>query len=86
MSRSVARLRKTLLVLNPVAGQAYSNDIRRAFGLLFPANEWTIDIHETTGPESIEAMVRDACRTGVDLVVAGQFAKTPLAEKLCTES
>jgi diacylglycerol kinase (ATP) len=70
MSVFIARLRKAFLVLNPVAGQAYSNDIRRAFALFFPPNEWSIDIHETTGPESIEAIVRDACQEGVDLVIA----------------
>jgi diacylglycerol kinase (ATP) len=70
MSGLVPRLRKALLVLNPVAGQAYSNDIRRAFALFFPSNEWSIDIHETTSPESIEARVRAACQEGVDLVIA----------------
>jgi diacylglycerol kinase family enzyme len=70
MSGLVPRLRKAFLILNPVAGQAYSNDIRRAFALFFPPNEWSIDIHETTGAESIEAIVRDACQKGVDLVVA----------------
>jgi diacylglycerol kinase (ATP) len=70
MIGSVARLRKALLILNPVAGQVSSNDIRRAFGLFFPADEWNIDIRETACPESIEAIVRDACRTGVDLVIA----------------
>jgi diacylglycerol kinase (ATP) len=70
MSGLVARLRKAFLILNPVAGQAYSNDIRRAFALFFPPNEWSIDIHETTATESIEAIVRDACQKGVDLVIA----------------
>jgi diacylglycerol kinase (ATP) len=70
MSGMVALPRKAFLVLNPVAGQAYSNDIRRAFALFFPPNEWSIDIHETTGLESIEAIVRDTCQKGVDLVIA----------------
>jgi diacylglycerol kinase family enzyme len=70
MNGSVMRLRRAFLVLNPVAGQACSNDIRRAFALFFPPGEWKIDILETTGPESIEAMVRDACQKGVDLVIA----------------
>jgi diacylglycerol kinase (ATP) len=70
MSGPAARPRKAFLVLNPVAGQAYAKDIRRAFGRFFPPGEWSIDIRETADPESIEALVRDACATGVDMVIA----------------
>jgi diacylglycerol kinase (ATP) len=70
MSGLVPRVRKAFLVLNPVAGQAYSNEIRRTFALFFPPDEWRFDILETTGAESIEGMVRDACLKGVDLVIA----------------
>jgi diacylglycerol kinase (ATP) len=70
MSSSVSRPRKAFLVLNPVAGQAYSSDIRRAFALFFPPGEWKLDFYEATASESIEATVRDACQKGVDLVIA----------------
>jgi diacylglycerol kinase (ATP) len=70
MDGPVPRVRKAFLVLNPVAGQAFSSDIRRALSLFFPSDEWQINIYETTAPESIETIVRDACRNGVDLVIA----------------
>ncbi|MBN1439611.1 MAG: diacylglycerol kinase family lipid kinase [Anaerolineales bacterium] len=70
MSGFAPHPRKVFLVLNPVAGQAYSDNIRRAFALFFPAGEWQVDILETTGAESIEAGVREAVQKGVYLVIA----------------
>jgi diacylglycerol kinase (ATP) len=70
MNGLVPRPRKAFLVLNPVAGQAYSDNIRRAFALFFPTDEWSIDIYETNGTDFIEARVSDSCQKGVDLVIA----------------
>jgi diacylglycerol kinase (ATP) len=70
MNVLVERLRKAFLIVNPVAGQAYTGRIRRAFAYYLPSNEWRIDIHETADPESIERKVRDACKKGVDMVIA----------------
>jgi diacylglycerol kinase family enzyme len=64
------RLRKALLVWNPVAGSASCSDIRRVFSRFFPPGEWLIDIHETTGTDSIETIVCDACQMGAELVIA----------------
>jgi len=70
MNGLATRLRKAFLIVNPVAGQAYSGQIRRAFASCLPSDEWRLDVHETTDPESIERKVRDACIKGVDVVIA----------------
>ncbi|MFN2298640.1 MAG: diacylglycerol/lipid kinase family protein [Anaerolineales bacterium] len=70
MNVLVERLRKAFLIVNPVAGQAYTGRIRRAFAYYLPSSEWLVDIQETADPESIEKKVREACQKGADVVIA----------------
>jgi diacylglycerol kinase (ATP) len=63
---------RTLVVLNPAAGQANVDRVRRQIGGAFAVRGARFDLVETTGSGDAEALAREAVRLGYRAVaVAG---------------
>jgi YegS/Rv2252/BmrU family lipid kinase len=58
------------IILNPIAGHSYAEEIHSAFEESFSENGWTYEVYETTGKEDVSGVARKACERGVDLVIA----------------
>lgn len=61
---------KLFVVLNPAAGQRSGDVVRQALAEHFSAEEWDIDIYETTGNENLPDIVRQAVENGASRVLA----------------
>jgi diacylglycerol kinase (ATP) len=61
---------RTLVVLNPAAGQEEPARVRRLIGGALAVRASSFDLLETTGPGDAERMARDAARKGYRAVVA----------------
>jgi diacylglycerol kinase (ATP) len=58
------------VIMNPVAGNANSLDIRDTLENCFPPDRHRIEIYETSGDEDLTEITRQACENGADLVIA----------------
>jgi diacylglycerol kinase (ATP) len=61
---------KIFVILNPVAGNASADEIHSELEKNFPADQYTVDVHETTGEEDVARLVKEACKNGAKLVIA----------------
>jgi YegS/Rv2252/BmrU family lipid kinase len=61
---------KAFVVLNPVAGNADAETVRRALARHLEGQRWSYEVYETTGLERLSIIVRSAIERGFDLVVA----------------
>jgi diacylglycerol kinase (ATP) len=61
---------RTLVILNPAAGQADPERVRRQIGGAFAVRRASFDLVETTGSGDAERLARDAVRAGYRAVVA----------------
>jgi diacylglycerol kinase (ATP) len=62
--------RQVVAILNPQAGSAAGEAIRRALGECFREGESHVEFYETRDGEDLGGVVRDRVKRGVDLVVA----------------
>jgi YegS/Rv2252/BmrU family lipid kinase len=62
--------RRTLVVLNPAAGQESPDRVRRALGAAFAARGASFDVAETAGAGDAERYARDGAELGYRAVVA----------------
>ena len=62
--------RQVVAIMNPKAGSAAGEAIRRSLGECFREGESRLEVYETRDGEDLGAVVRDRVRQGVDLVIA----------------
>ncbi len=61
---------RVLAIMNPKAGAAAGDSIRRALSGCFAEDKCRLEVHETAEGEDLGAFIRDRLAKGVDLVVA----------------
>lgn len=61
---------QALIVLNPIAGSAAANVVRRVLTTTFDAAGWRYRFYETTGHDDFRSLVKNAVAEGHNLVVA----------------
>jgi diacylglycerol kinase (ATP) len=66
-NKSVFRI---YVILNPIAGNAGSEDIHQILEDSFPEEHFEYEVYETTGNEDLAEITRQACGRNMDLVVA----------------
>jgi diacylglycerol kinase (ATP) len=62
--------RSIFVLLNPAAGQANVETIRQGMENLCQEHGWGCEVYETNGQEKLPEVVRSACESGANLVVA----------------
>ena len=62
--------RQVVAIMNPQAGSAAGEAIRRALGECFREGESSLEVYETRDGEDLRGVVRDRIGRGVDLVIA----------------
>lgn len=83
-ARSIDKVSRVFVVLNPVAGSCTVEDVHSALERHFVAEVWIYEVYETTGKERIVDVVRGALQRGCDMVVAagGDGTVSDVAEAL----
>ncbi|MGH2535774.1 MAG: diacylglycerol/lipid kinase family protein [Candidatus Promineifilaceae bacterium] len=58
------------VVINPAAGRAQAEEVRRALARYLPPPKWQLTTYETSGRESVPDVVRQALADGAEWVLA----------------